>query len=92
VTPQTESSGPGSFRQVALERVNSHNNLIAFFRWLHHIKLVLEPDEPPAAKAYLAVNHAFLGDSVICEVLQLATLTSEKPRSLPAKQIGLPTE
>jgi hypothetical protein len=63
-----------------------------FCRWLHHIKIVLEPDVPPAAKAYLAVSHAFLGDSVIREVLQLATLTSEKPRSLPAKQIGLLTE
>lgn len=55
------------------------NESSTFCRWLHHIKIVLEPDAPPTAKAYLAVSHAFLGDSVIREVLQLATLATEKP-------------
>jgi hypothetical protein len=49
-----------------------------FCRWLHHIKVVLEPDTPPIAKAYLAVGHAFLADSAIREALQRATLAGEK--------------
>ena len=44
-----------------------------FCRWLHHMKIVLEPDAPPAAKAYLAVSHVFLADSAIREALQRAT-------------------
>jgi hypothetical protein len=47
-----------------------------FCRWLHHIKIVLDPGTPPAAKAYLAISHQFLADSVIREALQRATLTS----------------
>jgi hypothetical protein len=45
-----------------------------FCRWLHHVKIVLEPDAPPTAKAYLAVGHAFLADSAIREALRRATL------------------
>jgi hypothetical protein len=49
-----------------------------FCRWLHHAKIVLEPDAPPIAKAYLAVSHAFLSDSTICEMLQPVTSMGEK--------------
>jgi hypothetical protein len=45
-----------------------------FCRWLHHVKIVIEPDAPPTAKAYLAVGHAYLADSAIREVLQRAAL------------------
>jgi hypothetical protein len=50
-----------------------------FRRWLHHVKIVLEPGAPPSAKAYLGVSHVFLADSVIREALQRATSTSETP-------------
>jgi hypothetical protein len=41
-----------------------------FCRWLHHVKIVLAPDAPPAAKAYLAVSHAFLADATIRDALE----------------------
>lgn len=50
-----------------------------FCRWLHHVKIVLEPDAPLAAKAYLAVAPAFLADSVIRAALQRATRAAVPP-------------
>ncbi len=40
-----------------------------FYRWLHHIKIAVEQETAPTAKAYLAVSHAFLADSAIREIL-----------------------
>jgi hypothetical protein len=42
-----------------------------FCRWLHHVKLVYEPGLSLTAKAYLAVNHAFLTDSAIRQAASL---------------------
>ncbi len=50
-----------------------------FCRWLPHVKIVVEPDAPPTAKAYLAVGHAFLADSAIREALQRAAPGPGKP-------------
>jgi hypothetical protein len=63
---------------TARKALRSGNESSTFCRWLHHIKIVIEPDRPPTAKAYLAVSHAFLADSVIRQALQQATLMGEK--------------
>jgi hypothetical protein len=36
-----------------------------FCRWLHHVKITLEPQGPANAKAYLAIAHVFLSDATI---------------------------
>jgi hypothetical protein len=36
-----------------------------FLRWLHHVKIVMEPDRPPRAKAYLGVRHAWVDPAAI---------------------------
>lgn len=52
------------------------NESSTFCRWLHHVKIVLAPDAPPAAKAYLAVGHAFLADAAIRAALEQAPAVS----------------
>jgi hypothetical protein len=47
-----------------------------FCRWLHHVKVVLEPGAPLVAKAYLAIGHVFLADSVIRDVLRRAAVVT----------------
>jgi hypothetical protein len=50
---------------VAARVLRGGGQYSTFCRWLHHVKLVYEPGAPLAAKAYLAVSHAFLTDSAI---------------------------
>jgi hypothetical protein len=45
----------------------------AFFRWLHHVKVVHVPGHPPAAKAYLAVHHQWIAPSDLKQMLSRAT-------------------
>ncbi|WP_058186948.1 hypothetical protein [Terracidiphilus gabretensis] len=45
----------------------------AFFRWLHHVKVVHVPDHPPAAKAYLAVHHQWIAPGDLKQMLSRAT-------------------
>jgi len=52
---------------VAARVIRGGGQHSTFCRWLHHVKLVYEPGESLAAKAYLAVSHAFLADSNIRE-------------------------
>ncbi len=59
---------------IARKALRSGSESSTFCRWLHHVKIVLEPGAPPIAKAYLAVGHAFLADSAIREALQRAML------------------
>jgi hypothetical protein len=54
---------------VAARVIRGAGQYSTFCRWLHHVKLVYEPGVPFAAKAYLAVSHAFLTDSAIREAL-----------------------
>ncbi len=54
---------------LALRTLRGGSEKSTFCRWLHHVKLVFEPDTPPIAKAYLAVSHAYLADSAIREAL-----------------------
>jgi hypothetical protein len=64
---------------LRLKALRGGSESSTFCRWLHHVKIVLEPNAPPAAKAYLAVSHAFLADSVIREALERAALASPEP-------------
>jgi hypothetical protein len=57
---------------IARKILRGGNESSTFCRWLHHIKIVLEPGAAPSAKAYLAVGHAYLADSIIREALQKA--------------------
>jgi hypothetical protein len=50
---------------VAARVLRGGGQYSTFCRWLHHIKLVYEPNQPMTAKAYLAVSHAFLTDREI---------------------------
>jgi hypothetical protein len=59
---------------IARKALRGGSESSTFCRWLHHVKIVLEPGAPPIAKAYLAVGHAFLADSAIREALQRAML------------------
>jgi hypothetical protein len=63
---------------IARKALRGDSESSTFCRWLHHVKIVLEPGAPPSAKAYLAVSHAFLPDSAIREVLQRAMPVGEK--------------
>jgi hypothetical protein len=45
----------------------------AFFRWLHHVKVVHVPGHPPAAKAYLAVHHQWIAPGDLKQMLSSAT-------------------
>jgi hypothetical protein len=45
----------------------------AFFRWLHHVKVVHVPDHAPAAKAYLAVHHQWIAPGDLKQMLNRAT-------------------
>jgi hypothetical protein len=64
---------------LSLKALRGGSESSTFCRWLHHVKIVLDPNAPPAAKAYLAVSHAFLADSVIREALERAALAGPKP-------------
>lgn len=55
-----------------------------FCRWLHHIKIVFDHGALPAAKAYLAVSHVFMDDSVLHEVLQKNFVSTQETRPLNA--------
>jgi hypothetical protein len=52
---------------LAARALRAGGEYSTFCRWLHHIKLVYEPNQPLTAKAYLAVSHAFLTDRNIRE-------------------------
>jgi hypothetical protein len=41
----------------------------AFVRWLHHVKIVLQPDVPLEAKAYLAVLHRWFSPGELKSLL-----------------------
>ena len=45
----------------------------AFFRWLHHVKVVHMPGHSPAAKAYLAVHHQWIAPADLKQMLSRAT-------------------
>jgi hypothetical protein len=78
ITHERRYPGLWPAQLITRRSLRGGNESSTFCRWLHHIKIVLEPDAPATAKAYLAVSHAFLADSVIREALQRAALTSEK--------------
>lgn len=45
-----------------------------FCRWLHHVKLVLQPGQATEAKAYLAIAHAYVSDAALRKVLRDMTI------------------
>lgn len=44
----------------------------AFFRWLHHIKVVHQPGLPAQAKAYLAVHHHWIAPADLKQIFYRA--------------------
>jgi hypothetical protein len=76
--PSTLDDGLETAALIARKALRGDSESSTFCRWLHHVKIVLEPGAPPIAKAYLAVSHAFLPDSAIREVLQRAMPVGEK--------------